>query len=323
MREPIFIGGTGRSGTTVVKRVLQRHPQVVAVARELHLVSDPGGALDLVLALSDRWSPFQADAALKQFRTLVRQCAHSSRLVRAETRAVRALGISPRRYWLLDHARDFGGAFYFRRLEQLIDEVTLHKTRGSWYGTPSYSRHSVIYETRAMARAEAAHAVRRFFDDLYGHIARDGQTHWLDSTPDYLSHAHEVLELFPAGKFIHVYRDPRDVMASYRKRPWGGDDYVAIAQRLAHLFERWSAVRARLPEGRCVEVGLEALAEDPARGFEQLCAFIGLAPAALPVEQVDRRRMHAGHWRDEVPAAQAAQAQSILQPVLKAYGYEA
>ena len=43
---PIFIGGTGRSGTTILKRVLLQHSAIVGFSGELRLLIDPGGALD-------------------------------------------------------------------------------------------------------------------------------------------------------------------------------------------------------------------------------------------------------------------------------------
>ncbi|GAG26602.1 unnamed protein product, partial [marine sediment metagenome] len=50
-----LIGGTGRSGTSILKQVLASHPKVIALPTELRIIVDPGGALDLKRALTDRW----------------------------------------------------------------------------------------------------------------------------------------------------------------------------------------------------------------------------------------------------------------------------
>ena len=70
---PVFIGGTGRTGTTILRQVLGTHHQIVAVATELRIIADPDGLLDLFLSLTERWSPYTADAAIHRFLTL-RDC---------------------------------------------------------------------------------------------------------------------------------------------------------------------------------------------------------------------------------------------------------
>ncbi len=45
---PLFVGGTGRSGTTIVGKVLGAHPDYHMIPFEIRFLTDPGGLIDLV-----------------------------------------------------------------------------------------------------------------------------------------------------------------------------------------------------------------------------------------------------------------------------------
>jgi hypothetical protein len=48
MGDPIFVGGSGRSGTTIVARMITLHPQTELVPEELRVHCDPGGLADVL-----------------------------------------------------------------------------------------------------------------------------------------------------------------------------------------------------------------------------------------------------------------------------------
>lgn len=322
---PILIGGTGRSGTTILKKVLVSHPAIASISLELRVIVDPGGALDLLQALTSRWSPYNADYAIRNFEKVMRQAGSSSLPKRIENKLLPKLGIAPRSYltWFLED--EFGREYYQERLKTLIDRLTFAVSHGHWLGTPSYMTPAKIYEAAPLAPETAAGLIREYFSDLFNYKSTNGQrTHWIDDTPYNLLHANELLQLFPNMKFIHIYRDFRDVLVSYSQFGWGGDRLETIARRLANIINRWFEVRRQLPEDSFIEMGLEEFATDPTGKMKAICSFTGLPfheSMAEGLAHFDVKRMHAGRWKTELPPKQLPRVMEYLEPLLSAYNY--
>lgn len=323
--KPVFIGGTGRSGTTILKQVLMHHPQIAAIPRELRVIVDPYGALDLKQALSERWSPYNADHAIRNFRKLMMKSRSVSLWARAERKYFPKFGIAPRRYITMGFDKHFGKPYYQNRLKKLLSDLSYHVARGNWDGTPSLQLLPEIYETDYLGNETIDSLLGNFFRDLYAQRNPDGsKTHWIEDTPYNLLQVPELRDLFPDMKFLHIYRDLRDVLASYFRHDWGGDDMNATARRLANIIKRWLIIRESLPADMFLEVRLEALAAAPGEEFQKICDFIGIPfadqlkdnVAALNVD-----RMHGGRWEREIPAEKQAEIINILAPALSAYGY--
>lgn len=62
--------------------------------------------------------------------------------------------------------------------------------------------------------------LRGFAMRLYEKAAGPGATHFLDKTPPYCLVAEEIMRLFPAGKFVFLWRNPLSVLASMIET-WG------------------------------------------------------------------------------------------------------
>ena len=322
---PIFIGGTGRSGTTILKKVLINHSRIFAVQDEIRVIVDPDGALDLIGALSDRWSPYNADIALHRFQTLMRECgrakfSHSIFLEKAERTIFRSIGLAPRRYLGVGLSHHFGAKFYQQRMEHLYQELCGYITRGHWIGSPPHQIRSKIYECGPFERSALESIIERFFHDLYAHIAQPEQTHWLDDTPTNLLHVLELQHLFPEMRFIHIYRDPRDVTASYHAFSWGGDDYSTIAQRLVKMYNYWFDLREYLPYDCYLEVGLEQMAADPKKELQKIMEFLNLDLEENQLK-ISLNKVNAGRWMKDIPRNYWNHIETILSPCLDEYNY--
>jgi hypothetical protein len=65
MTKMIFVGGTGRSGTSIVKELIAAHPGAASLPFEYRFIIDPDGLVDFYTSYTAAWSPYLADRTLK------------------------------------------------------------------------------------------------------------------------------------------------------------------------------------------------------------------------------------------------------------------
>ncbi|PJA08408.1 MAG: sulfotransferase, partial [Flavobacteriales bacterium CG_4_10_14_0_2_um_filter_32_8] len=63
-------------------------------------------------------------------------------------------------------------------------------------------------------------AVRHFAEELYGKASDKQATYFLDKTPRYSLVVEDVIETFPDGKFLFLWRNPLSLVASMMET-WG------------------------------------------------------------------------------------------------------
>lgn len=321
---PVFIGGTGRSGTTAVFRVLASGRHIVSAAPELRIHVDPKGALNLLEGIAQNWSPYQADGAVHDFVRLVRACRTNNNIIlRIAAFMARKIHVSPQRYTRLALAPYFGCAIYDKMLKELVASLTLGESAGYWAGTRSFTIRPKIYETSPVPQNVAAKIIGNYFDGLYKAIAKRSDLYWIDSSPYSIIHADRLLEIFPGAKFIHVIRHPLDVVTSYLGMHWGGTDVRLLAGRLLHIFERWRVVRGKLPEGSFVELRLEDIADDPQSSWRIITRLLDrYSDYNFDISSITPEAVHRNRWQRQLDEDSRHQAQKILQSVIHEYGYD-
>jgi hypothetical protein len=117
--------------------------------------------------------------------------------------------------------------------------------------------------------------VRALFEAPHRHYAQSqGKPRWADKSPDYALMLDYIDTLYPESQIIHIVRNPRDVIESWRhfygtkSVPRAAQSWVRYV-RAAHDF-----TRARL-EHRAIEVRYEDLVADPEQTLRRLFAWLG------------------------------------------------
>jgi hypothetical protein len=261
---PIFLVGAPRSGTTLLRAMLNRHPR---------------------LALCDETFFF---------------------------------------YWVAARERVFGDLADAGRRARAVDRF-LETRRVTRLGLD-------LAALRDHLRREAT-SYPRFLRELLAFYARaHGKARGGEKTPQHALVAEQLLAWYPDARLVHLVRDPRDVVASLRRMPWGSGSVLGDARTWR---ENVAGAERGERDPRFVLVKYESLIAAPQAELERLCAALGerFDPKMLEAGggktdrwwfdraqgAVDRSRVE--KWRTELRPDDVAIVEWVAGERLARYGY--
>jgi hypothetical protein len=264
--DPLFIVGAPRSGTTLLRAMLNRHPRI---------------------GLCDETYFF--------YYVFLRR------------RAFGDLAIDANRRRLID------SYFATSRMERLKLDLPRLREKLMAEGTS--------YPTMFAA-------IIQFYAESHGKV-RAGE-----KTPHQAWNTAELLDWYPAGKVVHLLRDPRDVTASLFNVPWGRRSAAANASLWVSLTLAAETCR---DNPRYLRLRYEDLVAEPERRLTEVCTFMGEAfsPAMLEARQpaqadkpwferaqgaLSKDRL--GTWKEQLTQDQVALIESVAGPVMEQFGYK-
>lgn len=147
--------------------------------------------------------------------------------------------------------------------------------RWRWEGDTGLSGLSHLLDRDALDRW-ARMIVRRVRERLAG--GRDAEV-FVEKTPQHAEHAELIARLFPSARFLHMVRDPRDVVASLlaASEGWGSGWAPAGPAEAAQLWRRHVTGARRIAgTPRYREFRFRELKRDPAAAASAAYAWLGL-----------------------------------------------
>ena len=282
---PVFIGGSGRSGTTIALNLLKDHPQFHAsLPREIKFLTARDGILDLL-----NIRPLSLEESAKGIRNNL--IIRAQNLVKREDVLKSKEGERFRKRLFGPWWSETGKAGKPRGLVQAIDLKVLED---------AYQQLLTEFSQNGPA------ASRDFFYTLATAQVKKPDAHSFgDSTPVNMMHAARLYKLFPEAKFVNVVRDGRDVALSVAKEKWGPNDpYEALSWWSNRVLKSARAL-AQIPQERRFEMRLEDLVTISREAtFNSYMKFLRL-PEDVAVrkyfsEEVSPDRLHQGRWKSEV-----------------------
>jgi hypothetical protein len=272
---PIFLVGCPRSGTTLLRQMLDAHPQV-AIAPETFFVY---------------------------------------------------------KFWR--RRRRYGDLHDDANLGRLVDDLLAFRGVAD------------VDLDRGALWEKARHSDRRYrtlFALFLRQFAEEGGAALVgEKTPNHVFYLRLLRRWFPAARFVHVLRDARAVVNSWRGLPWS-------SRRLWRDAARWrehvAAARRSQMGGALRTVRFERLVRAPERELRRLCAFleVDFTPAVLrfheegadealpapvnterePWKEKATRPLDpsvAERWKSELTAAQVAQIEGRAGREMRRWGY--
>lgn len=282
---PVFIGGTGRSGTTVLGDLLNEHSQVrTSDPTEIKFLANRGGFLDVVFGSMGSQLETREKLSLLHYRTY-----RQRRAKEIELRSIRLAEFETRlwdKWWQIDAPPPHGPG--------------LHS------GVSRESFEHLLGRYRTGIKREPIKQAREF---LSGFIASQNndktERYWVETTPMNISYSHRLIKLFPEAKFIIIRRDPRDVISSLLTKNWGpntpleGVEWIEARLRADHL-----AIQS-VPASQVLIMQLEDLVSNsPQKSYESILRFLSLqdekSMKAFHTNKMTAENASSGRWRDEI-----------------------
>ncbi len=320
----IFIGGTGRSGTTIMSRILGLHPEIYRYPFETRFMIDPHGLIDLVPALSDQWSPWKADRAITDFKEMMREIyppAIRGQVRRIGGQVMARMGMSLPGYALWVSYRDIMPRKEFHgEVDRFIGKLVERQFKGFWIGSGASLSPRVNVVPR-FERKEIALMSGELVNRISSYpVKRAGKKMWLDHTPFNILHANFLHEMFPDMKLIHIYRDMRDVVSSYKSKSWGGNSAHDNATWIRNILDKWEDEKKRLPKEVYYEVRMEDAIKNPEKELKKICDFLDVRFDRKMMD-IDLTKGHVGRWKKDLKPDEIKVVNEVLGDTLERYGY--
>jgi len=320
-----FIGGTGRCGTNILKKIFSFHSKVCTLPFEYRFIIDPDGIIDFYNNIAYSWSPYIADVKLRRLRDFLGDISRKRLVSNIFSKFIRLLNssgiqITPKRYndWELSK---WIPNFQIHS-DSLLERLKDFEYKGLWPGADSYTNKYNIFFSEYRKKEELSSILGDFLrsciEDL---LKKQNKQYFIEDNTWNILFAKELLELLPEGKLIHIYRDPRDVIASFLRQRWCPNNIKEATTWYESIILKWFKIKEDLPREKYIEIRLEDLCEYPKKEINVLCSFIGIVFEQNMLD-IDLSKPHSGRWKKEFSKNEKLFIQNKLSKIINLLGYK-
>ena len=341
MIENIFVGGTGRSGTTLITNILGNHKKIYSFPKESRFIIDPDGIKDIISNFSLSYNTNRADVALFRFKRLMLDYLTNP---------------NNYPYYGYDFYKIFGKKFYYQTVLEFTHELYYNYFEGNSNTVKSKNKkgprvlfkkqtkinriynftvknmfdyyNSIfqkekIYITKKFNEGEIIEKCSTFINKLFMKVKKEnGKMIWCEKTPGNILDIELLFKLFPKTKFIHMKRDPREIVCSLITRKWAPNNIKDSCFFLKGTLQRIQEIKAEFipPENSYIEIKLEDLAINTTKTMQRLFSFLGIKYDLDEEINIDKKRVD--YWREKLTNKEIKTCEKILRDLIIKYGYD-
>jgi hypothetical protein len=321
----LLIGGVGRSGTNVLKYVMDTHSKVYSLPFEARFTIDPDGIVPTYALLKEAWSPFVSEIALERLSDFL------NRLSQKNIQDKMAIGFSNlfKQFGLDGNIR----AYKEWELETILPNFEVHNTKlindiklldyeGTWAG----SKGSLTKKaSNTVGLSNNNNALDVIFNEYLYNLYNDlliskNKSFYVEDNTFNILYAHYYSRLLPGVFMVHMVRDPRDVVASYIKQRWCPKDIKRAVKYYVELIERWFEVKKFLNNDFYMEIKLEDLCTNTEKVLNNLCAKLPIDYESSMLHY-DLSKSNSGRWKNEFSENEQNFLNEQLAHYIQYYGY--
>lgn len=195
-------------------------------------------------------------------------------------------------------------------------------------------------QLRVVSLSEEERSLARIIDEVYTHYASEHFPNarlWGDQSPINALFLPWIVRAFPHGRYLHLLRDGRDVVASILSRD----------RALPYATRRWMisvnkilAAQKELPPDQFLEVRYESLVSEPEATLRAVCGFAGIeydarmldywkSPTTIEHRYFDHHRNlsrpvftdSVGRWKERLSEEQQEYVLKRITPLLQELDY--
>ncbi len=277
--QPLFVGGSGRSGTTIAVNLLNRHSKFhTSLPREIKYLTSRSGLIDLV---------YGRPIGLEESNSAVRKNIYARLLPLVGKSKLKFFQQNLHGSWW----NEIGKKGKPRGLIQGIDEKTLIEAEKKFL---------------LKFRSQPEVAARELFYDLSSdQLKSSGIKYFADSTPVNIMQANFIKKLFPDALFINMVRDGRDVALSVSNERWGPNDpYEALSWWANRVFKAHRSLEL-IPKDQQITIRLEDLVyRNRDFSYNNLLNFLAIESevplADFFAAELTKDKLNEGLWKEKV-----------------------
>ncbi len=253
----VWIGGTGRCGTNLLKNLLNLSQETYSFDFEIRFIIDPDGLIDFYSYVKSAWSPQGVQIKLDRLDKLLFDLSERG-------------GNYPD--WELDeHIPNFS-----KLSKEYIDSLSDISFKGKWI---RMGEENTIRYTRPMLDN-----IRKLTREYIENLLDTGKVYVDDGTYNLL-YAHLIQEILPESKFIHMKRDPVQTIGSMLNQKWCPNDIDDVAIWYYDTYSRVTHSLSQVDEKKVLTIRMEELIQRPEDIMDKVCDFIGITK--IPAEKIN------------------------------------